>query len=103
MLRLVLEMGLVQGNSRRTQYCNPWGHLRIGRVLEDLDSLAGNIAFAHSDDGDAATTPPALVTAAVERIEMRAPVTMATDVTLGAGLAERARGPQVNAPKARRA
>jgi acyl-coenzyme A thioesterase 9 len=29
------------------QYKNPWGYVRIGRVLEDLDSLAGSIAFAH--------------------------------------------------------
>jgi hypothetical protein len=29
------------------QYRNPWGFLRIGRLLEDLDSLAGSIAFQH--------------------------------------------------------
>lgn len=29
------------------QYRNPWGHARIGRLLEDLDSLAGNVAFLH--------------------------------------------------------
>jgi hypothetical protein len=29
------------------QYRNPWGFLRMGRLLEDLDSLAGSIAFAH--------------------------------------------------------
>jgi hypothetical protein len=29
------------------QYRNPWGFLRIGRLLEDLDSLAGSIAFTH--------------------------------------------------------
>lgn len=29
------------------QYRNPWGYLRIARLLEDLDSLAGSIAFQH--------------------------------------------------------
>jgi hypothetical protein len=28
-------------------YRSPWGYLRIGRLLEDLDSLAGSIAFSH--------------------------------------------------------
>lgn len=26
---------------------NPWGSVRIGRILEDLDSLAGLVAFDH--------------------------------------------------------
>lgn len=29
------------------QYRSPWNSVRIGRVLEDLDSLAGNIAYEH--------------------------------------------------------
>jgi hypothetical protein len=28
-------------------YRNPWNFIRIGCILEDLDSLAGNIAFQH--------------------------------------------------------
>lgn len=31
----------------REHYRNPWGEARIGRLLEDLDSLAGYVAFAH--------------------------------------------------------
>lgn len=31
----------------RLQYRNPWGEARIGRILEDLDSLAGFVAFDH--------------------------------------------------------
>lgn len=31
----------------REQYRNPWGFVRIGRLLEDLDSLAGNVAYKH--------------------------------------------------------
>ena len=66
------------------QYRNPWGRMRIGRALEDLDSMAGNLALAHTDDGDPATVPPLLVTAAVERIELRRPLELSTDVTLSA-------------------
>ena len=29
------------------QYRNPWDQVRVGKLLEDLDSLAGNIAFQH--------------------------------------------------------
>lgn len=31
----------------REHYRNPWGNVRLGRVLEDLDSFAGFIAFEH--------------------------------------------------------
>ena len=65
------------------QYRNPWDRMRIGRVLEDLDSLAGNIAFKHCNDGLAATLPPLLVTAAVERIALRKPLLLTHDVKLG--------------------
>ncbi len=30
-----------------TQYRSPWEEVRIGRILEDLDSLAGYVAFDH--------------------------------------------------------
>ena len=68
------------------QYRNPWNHIRMGRVLEDMDSMAGNIAFVHCDDGDPATLPPMLVTAAVERIEMIHSVDLEHDATLCASL-----------------
>lgn len=32
----------------RRLYQNPWGTIRMGRVLEDLDSMAGFIAWDHS-------------------------------------------------------
>lgn len=31
----------------REHYRNPWGEARIGRILEDLDSLAGYVGFEH--------------------------------------------------------
>mmetsp|Transcript_6414 Transcript_6414/g.15879 ORF Transcript_6414/g.15879 Transcript_6414/m.15879 type:complete len:469 (-) Transcript_6414:176-1582(-) len=49
----------------RERYRNPFGTLRFGKVLEDLDALAGNIAYGHVQD-------PAvnIVTASVDRIRL---------------------------------
>jgi hypothetical protein len=33
--------------SLNVQYRSPWGGVRIGRILEDLDSLSALIAFEH--------------------------------------------------------
>eukprot|EP00968_Pinguiococcus_pyrenoidosus_P018087 scaffold1850_cov194-Pinguiococcus_pyrenoidosus.AAC.47 len=52
-------------------YKNPWGGLRLGRVLEDLDALAGSIAFKHCCvNGDGSVRPLLLVTASVDRISV---------------------------------
>jgi len=45
------------------RYRNPFGHLRFGKVLEDLDALAGNISFSHVQDPEVN-----IVTASVDRI-----------------------------------
>lgn len=49
----------------REAYCSPGGTMRFGKILEDLDALAGNIAFHH------VVGNPMLVTAAVDRIAIR--------------------------------
>lgn len=54
----------------REHYRNPWSGVRIGRVLEDMDSLAGFVSYQHCDDADPTTRPPVLVTATVEAIRM---------------------------------
>lgn len=46
-------------------YKNPWGQMRFGKILEDLDALAGNIAFAHVQDPSIK-----IVTASVDRIRL---------------------------------
>ena len=56
------------------QYRSPWEEVRIGRILEDLDSLAGYVAFAHSEMEGEATRPPLCVTACVETIELHSSV-----------------------------
>jgi acyl-coenzyme A thioesterase 9 len=54
-------------------YRNPWGEMRFGKILEDLDALAGNIAFNHvvSLDDEVGATNPLIVTAGVDRIRVR--------------------------------
>lgn len=49
-------------------YRNPFGQVRFGKLLEDLDALAGNIAFAHVQDPNLT-----IVTASVDRIRLSTP------------------------------
>jgi len=39
------------------QYRNPWDFMRMGKLLEDLDSLAGSVAFRHWYGAAPATSP----------------------------------------------
>lgn len=54
----------------RQQYVSPFGRVRIGRLLEDLDAFAGNVAFLHCDDGDPTTRLPSIVTASVDKLDL---------------------------------
>ena len=59
-------------------YRNPWGEMRFGKILEDLDALAGNIAFNHVvlEGNDLL---PLIVTAGVDRIRVRRRPNIDTD------------------------
>ncbi|CAM9928543.1 unnamed protein product [Ectocarpus sp. 6 AP-2014] len=63
----------------REDYRNPGGLVRIGRILEDLDALAGNIAFKHCSEDPSF---PLLVTASVDRIVLRRHPELDCDITL---------------------
>jgi acyl-coenzyme A thioesterase 9 len=52
-------------------YRNPWGEMRFGKILEDLDALAGNIAFNHVVSSEEGAINPLIVTAGVDRIRVR--------------------------------
>lgn len=56
--------------SARDLYANAWGGVRAGKLLEDLDALAGNAAAAHVLTGDWNGQPPVLVTACVDEINL---------------------------------
>ncbi len=60
-------------------YRNPWGEMRFGKILEDLDALAGNIAFNHVVDVEGNDTLPLIVTAGVDRIRVRRRPNIDTD------------------------
>mmetsp|Transcript_5026 Transcript_5026/g.16177 ORF Transcript_5026/g.16177 Transcript_5026/m.16177 type:complete len:448 (-) Transcript_5026:160-1503(-) len=58
------------GNAALTdRYINPWGLFRVGRLLEDLDALAGTIAFGHCSSGNPHDEDLHIVTASVDRIK----------------------------------
>lgn len=60
----------------RDQYINAFGGIRFGVLFEDMDALAGNIAFKHADDNNPKTRPLLLVTASVDQINLLRSVPM---------------------------
>eukprot|EP00039_Didymoeca_costata_P005656 m.83380 g.83380 ORF g.83380 m.83380 type:complete len:440 (-) comp12920_c0_seq4:7885-9204(-) len=51
----------------RDKYRNPWGQVRVGRIFEDLDALAGTIAYEHALPG---AVRMRIVTANVDEIQL---------------------------------
>ncbi|XP_047961368.1 acyl-coenzyme A thioesterase 2, chloroplastic-like isoform X1 [Salvia hispanica] len=66
----------------REQYRNPWNNIRMGKLLEDLDALAGTISFKHCSGEDSSTRPLILVTASVDKMVLRKPIKVDTDLTI---------------------
>ncbi|KAJ8097002.1 HotDog domain-containing protein [Lipomyces tetrasporus] len=58
-------------------YVNSGGRLRIGQIFQDLDALAGVIAYKHC-----APAEPTIVTASVDRISLLKRLTVLEDVEL---------------------
>ncbi|CAM9718395.1 unnamed protein product [Ascophyllum nodosum] len=63
----------------REGYRNPSGLVRIGRMFEDLDALAGNVAAKHCSEDPSF---PLLVTASVDRIVLKRHPPLDSDITL---------------------
>ena len=61
----------------RDTYVNPFGDLRFGKFLEELDHTAGRIAYDHSDGFEKNLT---IVTAACDRIDLLAPLPCDRDI-----------------------
>jgi acyl-coenzyme A thioesterase 9 len=57
-------------------YINSSGHIRLGTIFMDLDALAGVVAYKHT--GDSVMT----VTAAVDRITLKRPLSAICDLEL---------------------
>ena len=63
---------LASSPALRAAMLNPRGHLRVGRLLAEMDAFSGVVAQLHCDDGDGARAAPLLVTAAFDRIDLLA-------------------------------
>lgn len=55
------------------EYINYGGTVRHGKIMEDLDALAGAISYKHCDDGKFESSPLTIVTASVDRIDFLKP------------------------------
>ncbi|PQM42307.1 acyl-coenzyme A thioesterase 9 mitochondrial [Prunus yedoensis var. nudiflora] len=66
----------------REQYRDPWNEVRIGKLLEDLDALAGTISVKHCSDDDNTTRPLLLVTASVDKIVLKKPISVDIDLKI---------------------
>ncbi|KAL8485256.1 hypothetical protein ACS0TY_027530 [Phlomoides rotata] len=66
----------------REQYRNPWNEIRMGKLLEDLDALAGTISFKHCSSEDSSRRSLMLVTASVDKMVLSKPIPVDTDVTI---------------------
>ncbi|KAG7949171.1 hypothetical protein I3843_13G048100 [Carya illinoinensis] len=66
----------------REQYRDPWNDVRIGKLVEELDALAGFISVKHCSDEDSTTRPLLLVTASVDRIVLKKPISVEVDLKI---------------------
>jgi acyl-coenzyme A thioesterase 9 len=65
---LTLSYNFKLDTSLKDLYVDHKGHMLIGKLFEDMDALAGNVAFTHCDDKNPNTRRVSLVTASVDRI-----------------------------------
>ena len=68
--RVTVQYGFQSDAQLRESYQDAHGCILVGRLLEDLDALAGNIAFLHCDDSNPNTRALHVVTASVDTIKM---------------------------------
>ncbi|CAH9074603.1 unnamed protein product [Cuscuta europaea] len=66
----------------REQYRDPWNEVRIGKLLEDLDALAGTISVKHCSHEDSSTRPLYLVTASVDKMVLKKPISVDIDLKM---------------------
>ncbi|KAI3746726.1 hypothetical protein L6452_09165 [Arctium lappa] len=66
----------------REQYRNPWNGIRMGKLLEDLDALAGTISFKHCINHASMADSLLLVTASVDKMVLKRPILVDTDLKI---------------------
>jgi acyl-coenzyme A thioesterase 9 len=85
--RTTVKYNFSTDSALKDTYRNPWGFVRHGLLLEDLDALAGNTAAHHCSDGNPSTLGPMLVTASVDNVRMQNRLIMDNDLTLTGSVA----------------
>jgi len=63
----------------REEYINFWGDIRLAKLLENLDALAGRIAYEHCYSPDFSENPLTIVTASVDKILLLKPLPITRD------------------------
>ncbi|KAK9062587.1 hypothetical protein SSX86_019775 [Deinandra increscens subsp. villosa] len=66
----------------REQYRNPWNGIRVGKLLEDLDALAGTISFKHCFVDPSTAESLLLVTASVDKMVIKKPILVDSDLKI---------------------
>ncbi|CAM9123813.1 unnamed protein product, partial [Ectocarpus fasciculatus] len=80
--RMSVSYDFVGNPSLKHLYVDTSGNILLGKLFEDLDALAGNIAAVHCDDDDETTAPLSLVTASVDKIIQRGTISLDRDYCL---------------------
>lgn len=80
--RVSIRYNLTRDDQLRQRYESAFGTMRMGVLFEDMDAIAGSVAWRHVDDADPATDPPILVTASVEEIRCREQLALDSDYSL---------------------
>ncbi len=80
--RVDINYNLSTDKSLRHIYKDAKGNINYSKFLEDLDALAGNVAFFFCDDGLPETSACSLVTACVEQIEIFRKISIHEDIVL---------------------
>lgn len=80
--RLTLQYKFDVDAALRDLYVDNNGNVSIGKILEDLDAMAGNIAHTHCDDHNPQTPPLSLVTASADNIRLKEPINIQDRLTL---------------------
>ncbi|KAL3752772.1 hypothetical protein ACJRO7_000205 [Eucalyptus globulus] len=57
-------------------------YIRMGKLVEDLDALAGTICYKHFCSDDGTTRPLLLVTASVDRMVLKRPIRIDADLQI---------------------
>ncbi len=80
--RLTLSYNFELDTTLKDLYVDHKGHMLIGKLFEDMDALAGNVAFTHCDDKNPNTQRVSLVTASVDRIVKQGSISVNNNLVL---------------------